>query len=156
MSFRNKSILLIIFFLVELILKSSGIDIFSNIELLIIGIVIIEELQGRDFGIYLVFLLFSIILEAVSFELVAMRGFILTLVYLMVNLIFVNFKGLANNKDLKILIIIILSISMVSVFRSYELMGSVNLNLLGLLGNLFLYIIIYKIINKLAPSRYVI
>ena len=156
MSLRNKTLLLIFFFLIELILKSSGIELISNIELLIIAIVIIEELQGRDFGIYLVFLLLSVALEAVSFELVAMRGFILTLVYLMVNFLFANFKALTNNKDLKILIIVLFSLVLVTIFRSYELMGVISFNFLGVLVNLFLYIIIYKLINRLAPSRYVI
>jgi|GEM_PF-4298417 len=156
MSLRNKTLLLIFFFLIELILKSSGIELISNIELLIIAIVIIEELQGRDFGIYLVFLLLSVALEAVSFELVAMRGFILTLVYLMVNFLFANFKALTNNKDLKILIIVLFSLVLVTIFRSYELMGVISFNFWGVLVNLFLYIIIYKLINRLAPSRYVI
>lgn len=156
MSLRNKAIILTIFFLIELVLKSSGIELISNVELLIIAIVIVEELQGRDFGVYLLFLLLSATLEAVGFELVAMRGFILTLIYLMVNFLFVNFKALANNKDLKIIIIVGVSLVLISTFRSYDLTGIININLPSLILNLFLYILIYKIINKLAPSRYVI
>jgi hypothetical protein len=156
MKLRNKIIFLLFLFIIELILKSSGIGIISNIELLIIGIVLIEEVQGRDLTIFIIFLTLSMVLEAINFELVAMRGFITALVYLLTNNIFNSFKVLSGNRDLKMLSIVLFSIVIVSIFRSYELLGRVELNIFDLVVNLLVYIIIYRIISKLAPNRYVI
>ena len=157
MNKNNRIVILIILtFFLEVILKSSGIDFFSNLEpLIIICLVYQEKREGNNF-VFGLFILFSLILEIINFNFLGLRSLVFSLVYILINLLSGIIKPIKRNVNFKISIILLLVLILVQVFTGIYRSGFANINLGSILGNFILYIIIYNIFNKFIPNKYIL
>ena len=150
------NLIFILLFFLEILFRSSGSDFLYNIELLIPTIIIYQEFKIRDRFAYYLFLFLTMFVESVNFELVGLRGFVFTFLYLFINALENFVKILQRNTQVKGVFLLIAILILIQISRDIYYGFEININFLSIIVNIVLYIIIYKIVNKFSPSRYAV
>lgn len=157
MNKNNRIIFFIILtFFLEVILKSSGIDFFYNLEPLIIICLVYQEKRERSNFIFALFIFFTLILEIINFNFLGLRALLFSSIYLLINLLSGIIKLIKRNINFKISLILLLVLILIQVFTGIYRSGLGYIDFGAILGNFILYIIIYNIFNKIIPNRYII
>lgn len=154
---NNRIIFLLIFaFFLEVLLKSSGINFLASLEPLIIICLVYQEKRERNNFIFILFIIFSLLLEIINFNFIGLRALSFSLIYLIVNLLTGVFKILKRNINFKVLLVLIMQLLVIQIFSGLYRAGFVTLDLAGIIANFFLYIIVNSFFNKLIPNKYII
>lgn len=153
---NKMNLIFIVLFFLEVLLRSTGSDTLYNLELLLSAVIVYQEFKSRDRFIYLLFIFLTSLLESINFELVGLRAFIFCFVYILINFLQIPIKSLKENPHIKSLAILVSVIFLLQVSSDIFQGMKVNLNPSSIIINIFIYIFIYKIINKYSPSKYVV
>jgi len=142
----------VIAFLGELFLKGSHVLFLTTTELVLIAFLILAE-RERSYFLIFTFLLTSAFSEVVAWQYLGITAVAALSAYILVKLLTRFIAVVAEQRFLKLALILCLAIIIKLMINLWLLGYAAELNVLGLLFNLGVFLICYLILNRVNTNR---